>query len=74
MGFVDIADTVGNGMFQRGDDGDREVRDSGGSSKYHKLGVPWMSAPTILSPSSFPQTSGKTSGKVKETKQQGANL
>jgi hypothetical protein len=41
--------------FDEGDDG--EVRDGGSSLKHHKLGVSLMTFPTLLSPSSFPQTS-----------------
>jgi hypothetical protein len=56
---------VGDGLLRLGD---REVGDNRGSSKHH-MGVSWMVAPTMLSPSSFPQTSDKMSeGEKKEKK------
>jgi hypothetical protein len=45
-----------------------EVLDSGGFSEHHRLDVPWMASPTMLSPSSFPQTSDKMSGGEKKKK------
>ena len=38
---------------------DGEVGDGGSTSRYQVLGVPSMDAPTMLSPSSLPQTSEK---------------
>ena len=37
----------------------------GSSSKYHRFGISWMAASTMLSPSSFPQTSNKASEREK---------
>jgi hypothetical protein len=48
---VGVAVVVGDGLLRF------DERDGGGSVKHHKLGVSWMAAPTMLSPSSFPQTS-----------------
>jgi hypothetical protein len=58
---VGVAVMVGDGPFRFGEDTDGEVGDCRGSSKYHRLDVSWISAPTIFSPSSFPQTSNKLS-------------
>ena len=56
-------------IFDEGDD-DRQVGDGGGSVKHHKSGVSWMAAPTMLSPSSFPQTSEKVSGVKRDNKKE----
>jgi hypothetical protein len=57
---VNVSVVLGDGIrFDEGDDG--EVEDGGGSVKYRKLGVFWMTASTKLSPSSFPETSEKMS-------------
>jgi hypothetical protein len=51
---VGVAVMFSDGLLRidNGDDG--EVGDCESSLKHHKLGVPWMAAPTMVSPSSFP--------------------
>ncbi len=63
---VGVAVGVDDGLL-RFDEGDDD-RDGGGSVKHHKLGVSWMAAPTMLSPSSFPQASEKMSEDEKRDK------
>jgi hypothetical protein len=57
---VGDAEMVGDEQLRLGSD-NQEALDRGGSSKHHRLGVFWISFPTMLSPSSFPLTSNKMS-------------
>ena len=58
---VGVAVGVGDGLLRFDEGDDREACDGGGSVKHHTLGVSWMTVPTMLSPSSFPQASEKMS-------------
>ena len=68
-GVVGVVFEVGDGLLRLGD---REEGDGGSSSRHH-MGVSWMAAPTMLSPSSFPQTSDEMSEWEKGVKK-GTNL
>jgi hypothetical protein len=58
VGVLGVVFVVGGGLLRL--DG-RDEGDGGGSSRHHRFCVSWMAAPTMLSPSSFPQTSSKMS-------------
>ena len=55
-----ICVTASDGLFRLGEGAGREVRDRD-SSIHHRSGIQWMTAPTMLSPSSLPRSSSKVS-------------
>jgi len=59
VGEVGVIIVVGDAGLREADG--LEVPDSGGFSEHHRFGVSRTTAPTMLSPSSFPQTSDKMS-------------
>ena len=71
---VGVAVAVGDGLLRFNEGDDREVGGGGGSVKHHKLGVSWMSAPTMLSPSSCPEKSERCQRGEKRDKKNAMNL
>ena len=59
--FICVPDKVCDRPFRSDESAGRNGSSSKTSSKHHRLGIRWMAAPTMSSPSRFPQTSNKVS-------------